>query len=193
MTAPYTAPSVAQLTAAPPITPTSALMNPTPGPPATQATVLASAGSEPKLQKARELGAEGTFNYSTHSLYEEVMRLTGGLGVDIVIDSLAGDLMEQSVEALAPGGRLVNCGCTLGNWARINVARMLGKETTVMGSVVGCKSELVEVIGHVAAGKLRAVVDRVFPLSQTREAVAYLADRRQFGKVVVVPDSRYSP
>ena len=67
------------------------------------ATVLASAGSEPKLQKARELGAEGTFNYSTHSLYEEVMRLTGGLGVDIVIDSLAGDLMEQSVEALAPG------------------------------------------------------------------------------------------
>ena len=157
------------------------------------ATVLASAGSEPKLQKARELGAEGTFNYSTHSLYEEVMRLTGGLGVDIAIDSLAGDLMEQSVEALAPGGRLVNCGCTLGNWARINVARMLGKETTVMGSVVGCKSELVEVIGHVAAGKLRAVVDRVFPLSQTREAVAYLADRRQFGKVVVVPDSRYSP
>ena len=68
------------------------------------ATVLASAGSEPKLQKARELGAEGTFNYSTHSLYEEVMRLTGGLGVDIVIDSLAGDLMEQSVEALAPEG-----------------------------------------------------------------------------------------
>ena len=156
------------------------------------AAVLASAGSEPKLQKARELGAEGTFNYSTHSLYEEVMRLTGGLGVDIVIDSLAGDLMEQSVEALAPGGRLVNCGCTLGNWARINVARMLGKETTIMGSVVGCKSELVEVIGHVAAGKLRAVVDRVFPLSQTREAVAYLADRRQFGKVVVVPDAHYS-
>ena len=157
------------------------------------ARVMASAGSEPKLQKARDLGASDCINYTTHSLYEEVMRLTEGRGVDIVIDSLSGDLMEQSVEALAPGGRLVNCGCTLGNWARINVARMLGKETTIMGSTLGCKHELIEVLRHVSRGNLRAVVDRVFPLSQTREAVAYLADRRQFGKVVVVPDSHYKP
>jgi NADPH:quinone reductase-like Zn-dependent oxidoreductase len=121
------------------------------------------------------------------------MRLTDGRGVDIVIDSLAGDLMEQSVEALAKGGRFVNCGCTLGNWARVNVARMMSKESSVLGSVMGCKQELIESIRHVERGDLKAVVDRTFPLSKTREAVAYLADRRQFGKVVVVPDAHYPP
>ena len=155
------------------------------------ARVLASAGSEPKLQKARELGAEGGINYSTHSLCQEALNLTDGRGVDIVIDSLSGELMEQSVEALAPGGRLVNCGCTLGNWARINVGRMLTKEKLIIASVMGSKHELLEVLKHMSEGRLRAIVDRVFPLSQTREAVAYLADRKQFGKVVVVPDSKY--
>jgi len=157
------------------------------------AVVLASAGSDAKLEKARELGVADTINYCTHSLYEEAMRLTDGRGVDIVIDSLAGDLMEQSVEALARGGRFVNCGCTLGNWARINVARMMSKESSVLGSVMGCKQELIELIRHVERGDLQAVVDRTFPLSETREAVAYLADRRQFGKVVVVPDAHYRP
>ena len=156
------------------------------------AVVLTSAGSEAKLEKARELGADELINYSTHSLHEEAMTLTDNRGVDIVIDSLSGDLMEQSVEALAKGGRLVNCGCTLGNWARINVARMMSKEISVLGSVMACKHELIEVVREVAHGRLKAVVDRTFPLSQTREAVAYLADRKQFGKVVVVPDAHLS-
>ena len=154
------------------------------------ARVLASAGSDPKLAKARELGAEGCINYATHHLYDEVMKLTGGRGVDVVIDSLSGELMEQSVEALAPGGRLVACGSTLGNWARVNVGRMLRKETSVMGSYFGSKGELLQVVQHVSEGRLRAVVDRVFPLSETRRVVEYLAERKQFGKVVVVPDSR---
>lgn len=157
------------------------------------ATVLTSAGSDAKLEKSRELGASDTINYSTHSLHEETMRLTGDRGVDIVIDSLAGDLMEQSIEALALGGRLVNCGCTLGNWANVNVARMMSKETSVLGSVMGCKQELIEVVREVARGGLKAEVDRTFPLSQAREAVTYLADRKQFGKVVVVPDAHFAP
>ena len=157
------------------------------------ARVLASAGSDPKLKKAQELGAQDTINYTSNSLHDEAMKLTEGRGVDIVIDSLAGDLMEQSVEALAPGGRLVNCGCTLSNWARVNVGRMLMKETSVLGSVMGCKQELIDCVRHIDQGNLKAVVDRTFPLSQTREAVEYLADRRQFGKVVVVPDAHYPP
>lgn len=156
------------------------------------ARVLASAGSEAKINKGLSLGAEGGINYTTSSLYQEVMRLTENRGVDVVIDSLSGELMEQSVEALAPGGRLVNCGCTLGNWARINMGRMLFKEATVMGSLMGSKHELLDILQQFEAGRLRPVVDRVFPLSQAREAVAYLADRKQFGKVVVMPDSKYS-
>ena len=121
------------------------------------------------------------------------MRLSNGRGLDIVIDSLSGNLAEQSIEALAPGGRFVNCGCTLGNWARVNVARLLFKESSVMGSVMGTKREMMRVVDLVGEVKLKAVIDRVFPLSQTREAVAYLADRKQFGKVMVVPDAHYPP
>lgn len=155
------------------------------------AMVLTSAGSDAKLEKARALGAKETINYSKDSLYREAMRLTDDQGVDIVIDSLSGDLMEQSVEALAKGGRLVNCGCTLGNWARVNMGRLMAREASVLGSVMGCKQELIEVVREVAQGRLKAVVDQTFPLSQTAEAVAYLADRKQFGKVVVVPDRHY--
>ena len=93
------------------------------------AVVLTSAGSDAKLEKSRVLGADETINYGTHSLHQEAMRLTNNRGVDIVIDSLSGDLMEQSVEALAKGGRLVNCGCTLGNWARINIGRLMSKRS----------------------------------------------------------------
>ncbi len=157
------------------------------------ARVIASAGSDAKLGKAKRLGADEVVNYSTQNLQQEVMRVTNNHGVDIVVDSLSGNLAEQSIEALAVGGRFVNCGCTLGNWARINVARMLAKETSVLGSVMGTKQELIESLKLVSDGHLKAIVDKVFPLSQTREAVAYVADRKQFGKVMVVPDAHYPP
>ena len=157
------------------------------------ARVIASAGSDNKLEKAKQLGADEVVNYSTQSLQQEVMRVTNNYGVDIVVDSLSGNLAEQSIESLAVGGRFVNCGCTLGNWARVNVARMLAKEASVLGSVMGTKQELIESLKLVSAGNLKAVIDKVFPLSKTREAVAYVADRKQFGKVMVVPDAYYPP
>jgi NADPH:quinone reductase-like Zn-dependent oxidoreductase len=157
------------------------------------ARVIASAGSDSKLEKAKQLGADDVVNYSTQTLQQEVMRVTNNYGVDIVVDSLSGNLAEQSIEALAVGGRFVNCGCTLGNWARINVARMLSKETSLLGSVMGTKQDLIESLKLVSEGKLKAVIDKVFPLSRTREAVAYIADRKQFGKVMVVPDAHYPP
>jgi NADPH:quinone reductase-like Zn-dependent oxidoreductase len=103
----------------------------------------------------------------------------------VTIDNLGGRMLEESVELLAPGGRLVNCGCTLGNWTRL-----LSRETTVMTAVLGTRREFLDMLRQVEVGALRPVVDRVFPLSQTREAVAYLANRAQFGKVMVVPDVR---
>jgi NADPH:quinone reductase-like Zn-dependent oxidoreductase len=117
------------------------------------------------------------------------MRWTQNRGVDVVIDSLCGRMLEESVDVLAPGGRLVNCGCTLGNWARLNIGRALAREISVMTAVLGTRREFLDMLRQVEAGALRPVVDRVFPLSRTREAVAYLADRAQFGKVVVVPDA----
>ena len=154
------------------------------------ARVLVTAGSEAKIQAAIGLGAEAGVDYRDGSWRQEIMRLTRNRGVDVVIDSLSGRMLEESSEVLAPGGRLVNCGCTLGNWTRLNVGRLLSREVAVMTAVLGTRREFLDMLRQFEAGALRPVVDRVFPLSRAREAVSHLADRAQFGKVVVVPDAR---
>jgi NADPH:quinone reductase-like Zn-dependent oxidoreductase len=154
------------------------------------ARVVTTAGSEEKIRAAVGLGTEAGFDYRAASWQEEIKRFTRNREVDVVIDNLGGRMLEESVELLAPGGRLVNCGCTLGNWTRLNVGRLLSRETTVMTAVLGTRREFLDMLRQVEVGALRPVVDRVFPLSQTREAVAYLANRAQFGKVMVVPDVR---
>jgi zinc-binding alcohol dehydrogenase/oxidoreductase len=92
------------------------------------------------------------------------------------------------MDLLEPGGRLVNCGCTLGNWARVNVARMLFDETAILASVLGPKHEFLDLLLQVEQANLKPIVDRTFPLERTRDAVEYLASGRQFGKVIVIPD-----
>lgn len=157
------------------------------------ARVLVTAGSEAKIRASVALGASAGVDYGRPSWRDEIRQLTGGRGVDVVIDSLAGRVLEESVGVLAPGGRLVNCGCTLGNWARLNIGRILSKEIAVMTAVLGTRREFLDMLAQVGAGALRPVVDRVFPLSRTRDAVSRLVDRAQFGKIVVVPDARFAP
>jgi NADPH:quinone reductase-like Zn-dependent oxidoreductase len=151
------------------------------------ARVIASAGSEPKLAKARELGADDTVNYSTSDLAEEVRRLTDGRGVDVVFEHVGGELFEASVRALARDGRLVTCGATAGNQATLSITQFFMSHQTLLGSFMGTKAELMEVVPYLRTGQLRPVVDRVYPLSEIRAAVQRMLDREQFGKIVLVP------
>jgi NADPH:quinone reductase-like Zn-dependent oxidoreductase len=151
------------------------------------ARVIASAGSEPKLAKARELGADETVNYSTSDLAEEVRRLTDGRGVDVVFEHVGGEIFERSVRALAHNGRLVTCGATAGNTATLHITRFFMSHQTILGSFMGTKAELLEVVPYLRMGQLRPVVDRVYPLSEIRAAVQRMLDREQFGKIVLVP------
>ncbi|HYM15381.1 MAG TPA: zinc-binding dehydrogenase [Dehalococcoidia bacterium] len=152
------------------------------------ARVIASAGSDAKLAKARELGAHETINYATHDLAEEARRLTDGRGVDMVVENVGGETMEKSVKALARNGRVVTCGATAGNDATINVTRLFLSQQTIYGSFMGTKGELLHAMPRFADGSLRPVVDAVFPLSEAPRAVARMLDREQFGKIVLVPD-----
>ncbi len=152
-----------------------------------RARVIASAGSEAKLQKGRELGAEETINYTTSDLAEEARRLTGGRGVDIVIEHVGGELFESSVRALARNGRLVTCGATAGNRATLGITRFFLSQQSVLGSFMGRKAELLEAVPFLASGDLRPVVDSVHPLAEIRVAVQRLLERAQFGKVVLAP------
>ena len=151
------------------------------------AHVIASAGSDAKLEKARELGADECINYTTQDLAAEARRLTGGRGVDMVVENVGAEIMEKSIKALARNGRVVTCGATAGNDATWNVTRFFLSQQTIYGSFMGTKAEMLRYASCFADGRLKPVVDAVFPLRDARAAVARLLHREQFGKIVLVP------
>jgi len=149
------------------------------------ARVLATAGSDDKLQKARELGADHLFNHRTHKIRDEVRRITNKRGVDVVFEHVGTATWEESLASLTPGGRLVTCGATTGYDAKIDLRFLFSRQLSLLGSYMGTKSELRRVLTLIAAGRLKPVVDRVFPLAEAAAAHAYLESSSQFGKVVL--------
>jgi NADPH:quinone reductase-like Zn-dependent oxidoreductase len=149
------------------------------------ARVITTAGSDAKLAKAKELGADEVINHSEQDFSEEVKRLTGERGVDVVFEHVGEATWEKSMASLATGGRLVTCGATTGPEAKINIRRLFARQQTLLGSYMGTRSELVTVLKLVEQGKLRPVVDKVYPLAEAASAHAHLEKREQFGKVVL--------
>jgi NADPH:quinone reductase-like Zn-dependent oxidoreductase len=147
--------------------------------------VIATAGNDAKLAKARELGADECVNHHTQKIRDEVRRLTGKRGVDVVFEHVGTATWEDSVASLARGGRLVTCGATTGSDARINLQFLFARQLSILGSYMGTKAEFATVLKLVAAGKLKPVLDRTFPLAECRLAHEYLESSSQFGKVVL--------
>lgn len=149
------------------------------------ARVITTASSDDKLAKARELGADETINYTRDDWPKEVKRLTARKGVDVVVEHTGAATWPGSIIALKNNGRLVTCGATSGFDARTDLRQVFYRHLTLLGSFMGSKAELLEAMKFVAAGKIRAVVDRVLPLSEARQAHELIESRAQFGKVVL--------
>lgn len=149
------------------------------------ARVIATAGSDGKLKKARELGADETINHSDEDVAKRVKAFTGGRGVDIVFEHVGEATWERSLKCLARGGRLVTCGATTGPRASFDIRRLFVNHWSILGSYMGTRGELAEVMKLVGRGSLHPVVDRVMPLEEAQEAHRYLESREQFGKVVL--------
>jgi NADPH:quinone reductase-like Zn-dependent oxidoreductase len=149
------------------------------------ARVITTAGSDEKLAKARELGADHFINHKTQKIRDEVRRITNKRGVDVVFEHVGTATWEDSFASLAPGGRLVTCGATTGYDAKVDLRFLFSRQLSLLGSYMGTKSELHTVLKLVAAGKLKPVVDRIFPLTEAAVAHAYLESGSQFGKVVL--------
>jgi NADPH:quinone reductase-like Zn-dependent oxidoreductase len=149
------------------------------------ARVFATAGSDEKLARARELGASEVVNHYTQDLAAEIRRFTNNRGVDIVIEHVGEATWERSVKCLARGGRLVTCGATTGYKAGIDLRFLFARQFSIMGSYMGTKAELLRAARFFFSGELRAIVDRTFPLSEAAAAHQYLEERQQFGKVVL--------
>lgn len=151
----------------------------------TGAHVIATAGSDEKLQKGKELGADELINHRTEDIAAQVKKLTGRRGADVVFEHVGVATWEKSLASLAPAGRLVTCGATTGAEVRLDVRRLFAHQWSLLGSFMGTRGELATVLRLVEQGKLHPVVDRVFPLAEAARAHAHLEKREQFGKVVL--------
>ena len=149
--------------------------------------VIATAGGDAKLARARELGADEVIDHYRQDISAEVKRITGRRGVDIVFEHVGAATWPKSLESLAPAGRLVTCGATTGYDARLDLRFLFSKQWSLLGSYMGTMGELHRVLQFVFRGLLRPVIDRVYPLSEIRAAHQRLEDKEQFGKILVVP------
>jgi NADPH:quinone reductase-like Zn-dependent oxidoreductase len=151
------------------------------------ARVMTTVGSDDKIEFARALGAEHVVNYRRQDFVEEAKRWTGKRGVDVVIEHIGGETFERSTYALTRLGTLVSIGSHDTHWGRLDLRHVYSKNLRIVGTNLGSILELRAILDQVLAGRLRPVVDRAFPLSQARAAVQYVLDRKNKGKVILVP------
>jgi NADPH:quinone reductase-like Zn-dependent oxidoreductase len=150
-------------------------------------TVITTAGDEKKLEKGRELGADHVINHYKQKISEEVRKITAKRGVDVVFEHVGQATWDESIKSLTNGGRLVTCGATTGGDARIDLRFLFSRQYSLLGSYMGTIGELYEVLKHVFSGKLKPVIDKVYPLKEARAAHERMEHSEMFGKIVLKP------
>ena len=151
------------------------------------AKVIATAGNESKLDQARELGADYTIDHYKQTVSDEVKKITGKRGVDIVFEHVGKSTWQESMKSMRTGGKLVTCGATTGPEASFDLRFLFSKQLSFLGSYMGYMGELHEVLKHVFSGRLKPVVDKTFPLREARAAHERLEKSEMFGKIVLNP------
>jgi putative PIG3 family NAD(P)H quinone oxidoreductase len=159
------------------------------------AIAIATAGSDEKCKRCLELGADAAVNYRTGDFVAAAQDATGGRGVDVVLDSIGAPYLERNLAALAIGGRLVLIGLMGGAKAEINLAALLARRLSVIGSTLRARpvEEKAALIAAFRAqfgsaleqGALVPVVDRVLPLAQAGEAHRAMKASEHFGKIAL--------
>jgi NADPH:quinone reductase-like Zn-dependent oxidoreductase len=151
--------------------------------------VIATAGGEAKLAKAKALGADYVIDHYTQDISAEVKKITEKRGVDVAFEHVGAATWQKSVDSLGPAGRIVTCGITTGYDVKLDLRPLFTKQQSMLGSFMGTLGELHRVLKFVFNGQLKPVIDRVYPMSEIAEAHRHLENKEQFGKVVVLPES----
>lgn len=151
------------------------------------ATVIATAGDEAKLDKSRELGADYVINHYQQKISDEVKKITNKAMCDIVFEHVGKATWTESMKSLKPGGQIVTCGATTGPEASFDIRFLFARQLSFLGSFMGTMGDFHEVMKHIFSGKLKPVVDKTFPLREAKAAHERLEKSEQFGKVILNP------
>lgn len=147
--------------------------------------VIATTSTDEKAMKLRGLGADEVINYKTHGVLDQVRQLTGKKGVDVVFDHVGASVWEESIKAMAKGGRLVTCGATSGYEATTDLRYVFYKQLQILGSTMGRNGDLITILNLIERGILKPVIDRVLPLAEVRQAHQIVEEGKHFGKIVL--------
>ncbi|WP_169977509.1 zinc-binding dehydrogenase [Tautonia rosea] len=150
------------------------------------ARVFVTSGSDAKLERAKELGAEGGVNYRDPN-WPDTLRALGGRP-DVVIDSAGGETFAHAVDLLRPGGRLVNFGTTTGPVPSLNVFPIFWKQLQLLGTTMGTPAEFAALLELVEDRGIQPVVDQTYFLDDLRDALRRMEHSEQFGKIVIKID-----
>ena len=158
------------------------------------ARVITTASTQEKLDLCRSLGADVTINY-TETDFEEAVKEEAGGGVELVLESVGGPVLEKSVRCVASYGRLVSYGNASGTPANLAAADITSANRTVIGFSIGRspqgsldhKAAMAELFPMIEKGQVKLIVDQVLPMSQVAKAHEHLANRGTRGKVILTP------
>ncbi len=160
------------------------------------ARVLATASSDARLERLRDYGLDDGINYATSDFADAVRRLTGGRGADVIVDSIGGSNLQKSLQCLAYRGRCLTFGdAGRGTTSGLDISSLRPSNQTLTGYFLGAElftgtrahAVITRLLGEIAAGQLRVVIDRRFPLDQAAAAHAYIESRQAFGRVLLIP------
>jgi NADPH2:quinone reductase len=155
------------------------------------AKVITTTGSEEKARRLRKLGADVTIDVSQDDFLAEVLRVTNNLGVNVVLEMIGGEVYHKSLQALAPGGRLFSIGGAFGSIPESPPQLTEGRKATRFSITNYLKArpedfkQIDEILKLVAEQRFQVVIDKSFPLAETRAAQRYLEGREHFGKIIL--------
>ena len=152
------------------------------------AYIIATGSTAAKRELARSLGAQALVDSSREDWPAEVRKLTDKRGVDLVVEHVGGPVLERAFHCLARGGTVVTCGATAGRQVQFNLWPFFVKQHTLVGSYGRTRADMSATLDWVAAGKIKPVIDRVVPLSETPAAFQALRNRAVLGKLVIKPN-----
>ncbi len=152
------------------------------------ANVYALTSSREKMEMAKKLGCEEVINYKdTPQWPVQVLKITKGRGVDIVIDNVGAKTFSRSLRAVRRGGRIITVGNTTGFEIKYDNRLVFSRQISIIGSTMGSKQDFLDAMQFMWSRGIKPIIDRVEPLKKGIEMIQYLEEGKQFGKVVLKP------